>query len=265
MSQQAQEVFAAEAGISQSPDGFMTGVEPAARVGSTAPVPQAQPAPQGRTFTEEDLAKARREEKDKLYDRLESMQRQLAQLEKEREDREAEEQRAIREAEEEARKKAESEMDVRKLLEQRQQEFQQQLEQERQAREQAFALLEQERRFQELNEYRLNRLADEQDHIIPELADLVTGNSKEEIEASLASIKERSARILDNAQAAMQNARRDMAGPRVTSPAIGGPLDINTEQESLSPEAIRNMSFKDYVAMRPKLLGKSRSDQGLFG
>lgn len=236
---------------------------------ATSPPAPEQPAEETvseRYYTEDDLARIRAQEKDKLYPQIESLKEELGILKREREERAAEEARIRAEAEAEARRKAEEEMDVRTLLEAKEREWQEQLESERAERERAFALLEREREFQDLMAYRQQRIAEEQDSIIPELLDLISGNSQEEIEASIAGLRERSSRILDSAQSALQSARRDMAGSRVTAPAAG-PLDTNTENQQFTPEQIAGMSFNDYVKHRSRLLGQASSarNSGLFG
>lgn len=227
------------------------------------------PAPPTSTFeaySADDIAKAREQEKQKLYPQMERLKDEVAQLRRERDEREEAEARAKAEADEEAKKRAEEEMDVRSLLQQKEMEFNQQLESERLERERAFALLDQERQFQELHAYRQERLEAERDAIIPELVDLIHGDTTEEIEASINSLKERSERILESAQQAMTSARRDMAGSRVTAPAAG-PLDTDTENRQFTPDDIRNMSISDYQKYRERLLGNSASSRGrgLFG
>lgn len=157
-------------------------------------------------------------------------------------------------------------MSVRELLQQKEMEFAAQLEAERIEREKAFALLERERQFQELQAYRSDRIEAERDNIIPELLDLVDGGTPEEIEASITNLKDRSARILDSAQQAMQSARRDMVGTRTTIPA-SGPLDTDSENRSFTPEDISKMSISDYQKYRERLLGTAAASRGrgLFG
>ena len=225
------------------------------------------------TYSADDIAKAREQEKAKLYPQLEKMKEELASLKREREEaaaREAERQSRI--ADEEARaaqlkkEQEENELSFKDLLKKKEQEFQSQLENERLERERAIALLEQERKFQELMNYRQGRLEQERENIIPELIDLIEGNSADEIEQIIATLKEKSARILDSAQQAMQSARAQMAGPRVTAPAAG-PLDNDSSQQSFTPDSIRDMSLADYAKQRAKLLGNAASNrgQGLFG
>ena len=225
------------------------------------------------SYSAEDIAKAREQEKAKLYPQLEKMKEELASLKREREEaaaREAERQARI--VDEEARaaqlkkEQEENELSFKDLLKKKEQEFQAQLENERLERERAIALLEQERKFQELMNYRQSRLEQERDNIIPELIDLIEGGSQDEIEQSISTLKEKSARILDSAQQAMQSARAQMAGPRVTAPAAG-PLDNDSSQQSFTPDSIRDMSLADYAKQRAKLLGNAASNrgQGLFG
>jgi len=224
-------------------------------------------------YTADDIAKAREQEKAKLYPQLEKMKEELASLKREREEaaaREAERQARIAEEESRAaqlkKEQEENELSFKDLLKKKEQEFQAQLENERLERERAIALLDQERKFQELMNYRQARLEQERDNIIPELIDLIEGDSQDAIEQSIATLKDKSARILDSAQQAMQSARAQMAGPRITAPAAG-PLDTNSDTQSLTPDSIRDMSLADYAKQRAKLLGNAASNrgQGLFG
>jgi len=226
-----------------------------------------------KTFTADDLAKAREQEKAKVYPKMEKMAEELASLKKQAEEVAAKEaertaQRVAKKAEEvaKAKQKEEEELSVKELLSKKEQEFQSQLDNERLEREKAFALLEKERQFTELMNYRQGRLEQERDSIVPELIDLIQGNSKDEIEQSIAMLKEKSSSILASAQAAMQSAKQQMVGARVTAPA-SGPLDNDSEQSSYSPDSLRDMSMADYAKQRAKLLGSAASNrgQGLFG
>lgn len=225
------------------------------------------------SFTADDVAKARAQEKQKLYPQVEKLQEELASLrqkEAEREAKEAERKaaRTAREAEAaaERKKQEEAELEVRDLLSKKEQEWQAQLEAERLEREKAFALLDQERKFQELSTFRQQRLEQERNEIVPELIDLISGNTKDEIENSIADLKARSAKIFENVAAASQQTRKDMVGARVTAPA-SGPLDNDSAQSSFSPERIAAMSQAEYAQHRSKLLGSASNNrgQGLFG
>ena len=224
----------------------------------------------GKSYSEDEVRKIREDvttrEKNKLYDTIESLKSKVSTLETEREERVSEVEKARLAAEEEAKKKAEAEMDVRQLLETKEKEWADKLEQERRDRQQAIVLLEKERQLAELTEYRSARLTQEHENILPELLDLVTGNSPEEIEQSITGLKERSSRILDSAQQAMQSARREMTGSRITAPA-SGPLDTNSDQQQFTAEDISAMSVTEYAKYRSRLLGRSAGDRnkGIFG
>jgi hypothetical protein len=221
-------------------------------------------------YTVDDLAKAREQEKSKLYPQLEKMREELSSLRKEKEEEAARrvQLESAKQVEELAIQKAkeEEELSFKDLLKKKEQEFQSQIEAERLERERAFALLDQERKFQEVTNYRSSRIEQERDNIVPELIDLVDGNNSDEIEQSIAMLKEKSVRILSSAQQAMQNARQQMAGTRITNPAAG-PLDNDSDQKTYSPDSIREMSLADYAKQRAKLLGAAASNrgQGLFG
>ena len=236
-----------------------------------ASVAQVQEVPsEVSVFTADDVAKAREQEKAKLYPQMEKMKEELASLKKAREEEDS--RRAQFEAQKETERiaqenaKAEEELSAKDLLKKKEQEFQSMLEAERLERERAFALLDQERKFQELLNYRQQRVEQERESIVPELIDLIDGNTADEVEQSIAMLKEKSARILSSAQQAMQSARQQMAGTRITNPAAG-PLDNDSDQKSYTPDSIREMSLADYAKQRAKLLGNAASNrgQGLFG
>lgn len=252
---------------------FVSDVPNGILVGADGPTITTTPVPPGAgttvtfgKYTDEDLARARSQEKEKLYPEIERLKEEISSLKRVKDEEEAEKARALAEAEDLARRQAEDEMSARELLEKQRMEFSLQLEAERQERERAFALLEQERQFQELTNYRAQRVSQESENIIPELLDLVSGSTPDEIEASIAGLKERSSRILDSAAQAMQAARRDMAGARVTAPAAG-PLDTNSDSQTFTADQISSMSFNDYVKNRSRLLGQAAAQRnsGLFG
>ncbi len=217
-----------------------------------------------RGYTEEDLKRVREQEKSKLYPQIDSLKEELNILKKEREERAAEEAARRSEAEVEARKKAEADMDVRTLLEAKELEWAAKLDAEKAEREKAFTLLERERQYSELSEYRNRRLEEERDNIIPELVDLIVGNTPDEVEQSITGLREKSSRILESAQQSMQAARREMTGTRVTSPA---PMDNNSDQQQFTAEQISAMSVTEYAKYRGKLLGNAASNRnkGIFG
>jgi hypothetical protein len=133
------------------------------------------------------------------------------------------------------------------------------IEQQRQAQE---ALLDKERQMQALIHYRNNRLQAEQEAIIPELIDLVSGNSEEEIEQSIAVLRERSSAIIESIQQATAQQQGRLRGAPVTAPPVG-PMETQTEYQQLNADDIRNMSMDQYSKMRDRLLN-ARSSRGRF-
>ena len=217
-------------------------------------------------YTDEDLAKVRSQEKEKLYPQIDSLKEELLALKKEKEE-EAIRRSADAEAEAaRAREEALAELDSRSYADARLTELQEQLERERVERERAFALLEREKTYADLQAYRQQVLDQERESIIPELVDLIQGNSREELQASVENLKERSARILESAQSAMQNARKEMKGTSITTPP-NGPLETNSEQRNFTPEEIAAMPMNEYSKYRSRLLSSRAQGktQGLLG
>jgi uncharacterized protein with NAD-binding domain and iron-sulfur cluster len=233
-----------------------------------------------KTFTEEDVENIRKQEKDKLYKRLEeadtrvkSMEEQMSQISSEREAaRKEAEERANREAEI-LRQREIEELSAKELLLKKEDEFNQrinsveqewqgrlaEIEAQRQAQE---ALLEKERQMQSLQHYRASRLQAEQETIIPELIDLVAGNSEEEIEQSIAVLRERSSAIIESIQQATAASQSRLRGAPVTAPPVG-PMETQTEYQTLTAEDIRNMPMEQYQKMRDRLLN-ARPQRGRY-
>jgi hypothetical protein len=178
-----------------------------------------------------------------------------------REDREDKEEENMEEREEDNMEEEEQEQ------EEQEKDLLNKAEEQERERERAFALLEREKSFTEITNYRNSRLQQEADSIIPELVDMITGDSPEEIEASIQGLKDRSSRILESVQQATQAARRDMTGTRVTTPPNAGPLDIETGTRQFTAEDISAMSLNDYAKFRSALLSPQAQGQskGMLG
>jgi hypothetical protein len=221
-------------------------------------------------YTDEDLAKVRSQEKDKLYPEIERLKDEVLALKKEKEEKAA--RKAAKEAEELANKaakqkaKLEENLDAKDLIKLTADELREQLERERQERERAFALLEREREFANLQSYRQQILEQERDNIIPQLIDFVQGNTPEEINQSVEQLKERSSSILESAQAALTQQRREQVGTRATLPPAG-PLETNSEQRMPTADEIAAMPMNEYAKYRNRILSpraQGRSS-GLLG
>ena len=215
-----------------------------------------------KSYTEEDLKRVREQEKNKLYDTIESLKGEVSLLAKDREERLSEAERLRKDAEEESRKKAESEMDTRQLLELKEKEWQAQLEEVKSENARNLALVERERQYAALTEYRNRRVQEEQDNIIPELVDLISGNTPDEIEQSITGLRDRSSKILDSASQALQSTRREMTGTRPTLPPT---MENNSDQQQFSAEQISAMSVSEYAKVRDRLGMGRGTDKGIFG
>ena len=231
-----------------------------------------------RVFTEDEVHKIRQQEKDKMYKRLEDSDGRVKAMEEQLNVLNTEREKAIKEAEERARKEADlvrqreiEELTAKELLAKREDEFNQRINQveeewskkfsELDAKRQAQdAILEKERYMQQLESYRQRRLQAEEDNIIPELKDLISGNTEEEIENSIAVLRERSNAIIESIQRASQPTRPK--GAPVTAPPTG-PLENQQEYQTLTADDIRNMPMDQYVKMRDRLLN-ARPQRGRF-
>lgn len=248
---------------SATSDGFITGVEPAkspdqirAEQQAAPPKPVEQPRPQTegeRLFTAAEVETFRSQERDKLHTRLEETAAEVNRLREEREaERRAQEEEQKR-IEAEARAQAEEGMDIRDLLKQTKEDLQAQLEEARQEAARAQALADKERQFSELNLYRQDRLREVSDRIVPEIQDFISGNTPEEIDASIADALERSERIVQGMMAAQQQQLQGMRGARVTAPTGNGPLEEQQAQRQMTDQDIKNMPMSEYAAIRGTL------------
>ena len=229
-----------------------------------------EPTSNQKFYTDEDLAKVRSQEKDKLYPEIERLKEEVLSLKKDKEEKAA--RKAAEEVEKSAKKAAkekaelEDNLGAKELIKVKEAEWQEQLGRERNERERAFALLEREREFANLQTYRQQLLETERDNIIPQLVDFIQGNTQDELNQSVEQLKERSASILESAQAALQQQRRDMRGTSATLPP-SGPLETNSEQRMPTADEIAAMPMNEYAKYRSRLLspnaqGKTR---GLLG
>lgn len=246
---------------------------------SDTPV-QKEEAPKSKVFTEEEVEQIRKQEKDKLYKRIEEADTRVKTMEEQMNLLAQERESARKEAEEKARQEAEllrqreiDEMSAKELLTKREEEFNlkiqdieadyrrrfEEIESQRQAQE---AILEKERHLQNLNTYRQRRMQEEAESIIPELIDLVSGSSEDEIETSIAVLRDRSSAIIESIQQATAQQQGRLRGAPVTAPPVG-PMETQMEYQTLTADDIRNMSMDQYEKMRDRLLN-ARSTRSRF-
>jgi len=249
-------------------NGFLVGVDPAQprqanEWSGQQPPPQQQPPqqPQERMFTAEEVETFRQQEKDKLYGRLDEMSTQLNSVLQEREAEQAERARLAEEAEAARKEKEESEMDLRSLIDQRDKEWKDRLDAIEQASAAERAIFDQERRLTELMEYRRARVEQEQEWILPDLRDFVSGSTPEEIDRSIEIIKERSEIISANFAAAAAQQQQPFRGGAMPSVPPVGPLEQLPSYESLSPEQIEAMDMDTYKRHRTQLLQAASQQQ----
>ncbi|MDX3260686.1 hypothetical protein PV336_15815 [Streptomyces sp. MI02-2A] len=245
--------------------------EPVITVPVTPTEPQATPAEP--RFTAADIEKARQEEKDKLYKRLQTVEDQnkqfLSEIEaqrKAREEAQAEEERKRKEAEATARAQQEADMSAKDLLAQKEQEWNSRFAEIERQRAEELALFQKEKEFNNLQSYIQRRVGEEAENIAPELLDYVSGNSPEEVEASIATAKAKTAAILESVQEAAVQQRAAMRGVSPTGYSTTGPMDTDPAQKSYSVSDLQNMSMADYAKIRGQLgVGNaSQNNRGLY-
>jgi len=224
-----------------------------------------------RYFTAEDLERARQQEKDKLYDRLQKTDAQLNEFkttveslaaDKQARDKELENQKQTALA---AAKKLEDEkLSAQQLLEKRQSEFELQQKMLRDEMELKLTTMQREQDFLRKRAYIQKRINEEVNAatIIPDLAEYITGDTEEEIEASIQKAKDKTASIITGAQSLTSP-----SSPMGTSPTgtpfspldnLSGPRQYTSQQI----QAMNNTEFSEYR----KLIGLDRagSGRGLF-
>jgi hypothetical protein len=110
-------------------------------------------------------------------------------------------------------------------------------------------------------------VAQNADQILPELQDMVTGTTKQEIDESVARLVERSASVINNFRQATEGDPRDVQGVRPWAPAMG-PEALLESQRQFSTEEMKNWSMKDYLKYRDQLptgrAAGAQGDRGLF-
>lgn len=237
-------------------------------------------APKQKGFSEEEIEKARQQEKDKMYGRLETSDNRVKGLEEQLTVIQKERDAAVKAAAEQYKKDAElikqrefEELSAKELLLKQEtvfnerlnnveNEWRARLEEIERDRQESSALLEKERAHQELQTYIGRRMQEEQEHIIPELLGMISGNSLEEVEIAISRFKGASSAILENVQRVTAATQPRAKSVGVTAPPVG-PMETQSEQQTLSAEDIRNMSMEQYSKMRDRLLN-ARTSRGRF-
>lgn len=232
-----------------------------------------------RVFTEADIAKARKEEKDKLYSDMASLKDQFAQAQKtlqEIQEQKAQElaeaQRKQDEKDAALRAKQEEEMSAKALLEAKLKEtndtWEERFSKLQQERDNERALAAKEREYNELVDYRNSQLQANANDIAPQFHDFVTGNNKEQIDNAIARAKAATQSIAEEIAQAARQQQPQQRGVSATGYTALGPLDGQMGQKTYSPDDINNMSMAEYAEFRQKsgLAGNDAArSRGLFG
>lgn len=209
-------------------------------------------------FTAEALEEARRQEREKLYGRLEDqgqqLQRVTAFVDEERQRREEAERQA------EAAKEAErqSGLTVEQRLEEMHRNYQADLQRRDEELARRDAILEQERRLQGLEQFKAQRISAEQDLIHPSLLWTIQGTSEAEIEQSITAAKASTDAMVQDMQG--QQALRPGIPPatsRMVAPTGAPTVDpsVNTPgQQTFSAQDIAQMDSATYAKNRPALM-----------
>jgi hypothetical protein len=252
-------------GVADTGNGFLTGVQPAQprmasdwsgqQPGTTA-VQEPVQQPQQRLFTAEEVEAFRQQEKDKLYGRLDEMGQQLASVLQERETEQQEKARLAQEAEDARKAKEEQEMDLRDLITKRDQEWQQRFDEAEQQRAAERAIFDKERQLAAVESYRRDRLEQEEPYIIPDLRDLVAGNTPEEVDQSIEFMKARSEAIAQNFAAAAQQSQQQVPFRGAAMPSVPpvGPLEQLPSNQPITQEFLDSMDMDTYKRHRDQLL-----------
>jgi hypothetical protein len=244
--------------------------------GAQSPVPSpaafAHGASGERTFTEADLARVRKEEKDKLYSELDGLKASLKTIEEKQAQELAEATRKQQEKEAALQAKKEEEMTAKQLLEQKLKEtndtWESRFNQLQTERETERAMLAKERAYNELIDYRNSRLAEESADIAPQFHPFISGDNKEQIDNAIAQAKAATQSIAEEVAQARQQQLSQMRGVSTTGYTAMGPLEGSISQKQYSEQDIRDMPLSEWAKVRQET-GIAASDaqrsRGLFG
>jgi len=251
--------------------------------------PDAPKVPEG-YFTAEQVAeretaaleRARKEERDKLYaqlnkgdDRYKEMQAEVKRLQDAETARAKEAEKAAKQAEAARKAKEEAEMSAKELLAQREQTWQQKLDEIKAEQDARMAQIAEQQKLQQamwdkeremvaLQVYIRDSVEANRDEIAPELLDFIDGTTKEEVDASIERVKAKTAAIVEGMRQATQQARAGMPGVAPSGGATALTPGLDTGNQTLSPDDIKGMSMKDFAALRAKMGMTGSGGQGLF-
>jgi len=234
------------------------------------------PPPGQQYFTAEQLEAARKQEKDKVYDRLKKAEDQAAEFQQElkrlseaENAREAAAKQQREEADEVARKAAEAKLSAEELITKRAAEWDAEKEQFKKDMEAERAFMNKERQLFELQAYTQQVVAQAiaNQQLAEDFVDYIGGNTKEEIDASLTKAIQKTANIVASmtGQTPVNPGQGRPTGVAPTGFGPSGPLDNLTGQRTYTAEQINAMSMEEFAAYRKQSgLDKAGQNKGLL-
>lgn len=242
-----------------------TGASNGAQSPTPSPAAFAHGANGERTFSADDIAKARQQEKDKLYTELTSLkdqfataQKTLGELQKEREEAAAAAQKIQEEKDKalEAQRKAEltAQERLEEQLKSTNDSWEERFNKLQAERDQERAFADKERAYNELVDYRNSRLTAAADakEIAPQFHNFIVGETKEQIDAAIEQAKIATASIAEELQQAAQARAAQPRGVSATGYSAFGPMEGVLGQKTYTPEDINNMTMAEYSEFRQK-------------
>lgn len=222
-------------------------------------------------YTADQLEAARQQEKDKLYarltkqdDMLTAFQQQIDALNTDKKSRDDALAKAQKDAEDAKKAEEESKLSAQELVRQReaelkiqQQEFQTQMDLK-------IATMQKEQEFLRLQAYIQRRVNEEisKNTIIPDLVEFISGNTEDEVEASINKVIEKTANIVTGAA--------KLTAPQIpsgVSPTGGpaGPFEALSGQQEPTAQEIAAMSMAQFKEYREKRgIDRAGNGRGLF-
>lgn len=237
--------------------GFLVGTQQPSYVTRTATT--TVPPNETRTLTAEEIAALGQQA---VAPQLQTMEQRMAAMQTEldaaRAEREAEAQRA---AEAEAARLAaeqateEEKLSAVELVNKVREETQAQFREMQERSAASDALLERERHYAAMQEYKNNRLADPDiaRSVMPHLHPYITGGTEQEIEEAIARAAATSANITNEFAQYQQQYLQRAPGVSTAVPTTG-PMEQQTSQQTLSAAQIAALSDSEYARLRPQLL-----------
>lgn len=260
--------------------------------GSITPPEVTPPTPAPPGFTQADLdaavtaavEKARQQEKDKLYGKIEAQGTQLQAfesqvqqlLDKNKADADAEAAR-VAQAEADAKAKAEGELSAKELLERRTAEQAEELARYKAEQDARFAqiateraaeqaTLSKEREFVALQAFTNQAVDAAKADIAPQLLQYIGGNTEAEVTASIEQAKATSQELVTAMKQAQQAATAQQRGVSPTGFTPTGPLDTLDQTRQVSAQDIAQMTMAEYAEFRKKAgIGGNTQNRGLYG